>query len=97
MSSLDICDNEEDHFVIPMHEKATGDIYNVECLCDLGLFYTGYKPGYEILFKDQWEIVRDDQPTPNQHEKTWLVAMTAICATLVLGIMAGIILDTLAH
>lgn len=95
--SLDVCTNEDDHFIIAMKEKATGLIHNVECVVDLDLFYTGYAPEYKILFKDQWEIVRDDQPTPNQHENTWLVAMTAICATLVLGIMAGIILDTLAH
>lgn len=90
--SLDVCTNEDDHFVIAMREKATGKIHNVECVHDLDFFYTGYLPHYRLLFKDEWEIVRRVEPQP---QSKVLAAIAMIGGTFVLALMVGCIIRIL--
>ena len=88
--SLNVCD-EDDHFIIEMREKATGKVHDVECVHDVGFFYTGYLPHYRLLFKDEWEIVRH-QPEPQNK----VLALTAtIGGTLVLIAIIGCIVRVL--
>lgn len=92
--SLDICNSEEEHFVIPMRCLATGKVHNVECVVDEGLFYGGYTPEYRVFFKDEWEIVRERERKP---EERWLAMIAAITGTFVLALILGSIVHILSQ
>lgn len=93
--SLDICTNEDDHFIIEMREKATGDIYDVKCVTDLGFFYTGYTPQYTILFKDAWELVRPEPEPRSQPQNRVLTFIGILGGTFTLALMLGCIIRIL--
>lgn len=84
-------ESDEGHFVIPLRELATGQIHNVRYLRDQeGLFFTGYMPEYRLFFKDEWEIAA------NERARNWHIP-AAIGGALILGAMAGILLDLFVH
>lgn len=92
--SLNVSTSAEDHFIVQVRERATGQICDVEYLCDHEFFFTGYQPEYRIFFKDEWEMVREPKRKP---EERWLAMIAAITGTFVLVLILGRIVHILTQ